>query len=96
MSTHQTAQPPATPSPAAAPSPANAAAAQFKQAHALSRKMIAEVLQIQEPSIGKMEKQIDMYLSMLRSHVEAMGGKLEVTVSLPSGKVTVSSLSEPS
>jgi hypothetical protein len=69
--------------------------AQFKQAHGLSRKMIGEVLQIPEPSLGKMEKQIDMYLSMLRSHIEAMGGKLEVTVTLPAGKIHVSSLAEP-
>jgi hypothetical protein len=61
--------------------------AQFKQAHALLRKMMSEVLQIPEPCIGKMEKQIDLYLSMLRSHIEAMGGKLEVTASLPTGKV---------
>jgi hypothetical protein len=76
--------------------PAAAPQAQFKQAHALSRKMIGEVLQIPEPSIGKMEKQIDMYLSMLRSHIEAMGGTLEVSVNMPSGKVTVTSLSGPS
>jgi hypothetical protein len=68
---------------------------QFLQAHALSRKMIGEVLQIPEPSIIKVEKQLDMYLSMLRSHVEAMGGKLEVTVSLPEGKLQITSLSEP-
>ena len=76
--------------------PAITPQAQFKQAHALSRKMIGEVLQIPEPSIGKMEKQIDMYLSMLRSHIEAMGGTLEVSVTMPSGKVAVTSLSEPS
>ncbi len=68
---------------------------QFKQAHSLSRKMMGEVLQIPEPSLGKMEKQIDMYLSMLRSHIEAMGGKLELTATLPAGKINVTSLSEP-
>lgn len=69
--------------------------AQFKQAHALSRKMIGEVMQIPEPSIGKMEKQIDMYLSMLRSHIEAMGGTFEVSVNMPAGRLNISSLSDP-
>ncbi|WP_234913263.1 DNA-binding protein, partial [Sinorhizobium terangae] len=32
---------------------------------------------------SKIEKQTDMYLSTLRSYVEAVGGKLELTVKLP-------------
>jgi hypothetical protein len=32
----------------------------------------------------KIEKQADMYLSTLRSYVEAVGGKLELVIRLPS------------
>ena len=44
---------------------------------------IATALNIKQPSVSKIEKQADMYLSTLRSYVEAMGGQLELTVKLP-------------
>ncbi|MGR9281444.1 XRE family transcriptional regulator [Rhizobium johnstonii] len=44
---------------------------------------IASALNIKQPSVSKIEKQTDMYLSTLRSYVEAVGGKLELTVKLP-------------
>lgn len=44
---------------------------------------IASALHIKQPSVSKIEKQADMYLSTLRSYVEAIGGKLELVVNLP-------------
>ena len=44
---------------------------------------IASALNIKQPSVSKIEKQADMYLSTLRSYVEAVGGKLELMVKLP-------------
>lgn len=44
---------------------------------------VAAALNIKQPSVSKIEKQADMYLSTLRSYVEAVGGKLELTVKLP-------------
>jgi DNA-binding XRE family transcriptional regulator len=44
---------------------------------------IATALNIKQPSVSKIEKQADMYLSTLRSYVEAVGGKLELIVKLP-------------
>lgn len=44
---------------------------------------IATALNIKQPSVSKIEKQADMYLSTLRSYVEAIGGELELTVKLP-------------
>ncbi|OYX71151.1 MAG: XRE family transcriptional regulator [Rhizobiales bacterium 32-66-11] len=44
---------------------------------------IATALNIKQPSVSKIEKQADMYLSTLRSYVEAVGGKLELMVKLP-------------
>ncbi|RUX29313.1 DNA-binding protein [Mesorhizobium sp. M2A.F.Ca.ET.042.01.1.1] len=44
---------------------------------------IATALKIKQPSVSKIEKQTDMYLSTLRSYVEAVGGTLELTVKLP-------------
>ena len=44
---------------------------------------IATALNIKQPSVSKIEKQADMYLSTLRSYVEAVGGELELVVKLP-------------
>jgi predicted XRE-type DNA-binding protein len=44
---------------------------------------IATILKIKQPSVSKIEKQADMYLSTLRSYVEAIGGELELVVRLP-------------
>ncbi|CDX24437.1 Helix-turn-helix domain protein [Mesorhizobium plurifarium] len=44
---------------------------------------IATALNITQPSVSKIENQADMYLSTLRSYVEAVGGRLELTVKLP-------------
>lgn len=45
---------------------------------------IATALNIKQPSVSKIEKQADMYLSTLRSYVHAIGGELELVVLLPS------------
>jgi DNA-binding XRE family transcriptional regulator len=44
---------------------------------------IAATLKIKQPSVSKIEKQTDMYLSTLRSYVEAIGGELDLVVRLP-------------
>lgn len=43
---------------------------------------IATALNVKRPSVSKIEKQTDMYLSTLRGYVEAIGGKLELVVKL--------------
>jgi regulator of protease activity HflC (stomatin/prohibitin superfamily) len=45
---------------------------------------IAAALNVKQPSVSKIEKQADMYLSTLRSYVEAIGGQLDLVVRLPS------------
>jgi DNA-binding XRE family transcriptional regulator len=46
---------------------------ELRQARGLSQKMLTEVIHVQQPSIAKMEKRTDMYLSTLSSHIQAMG-----------------------
>jgi predicted XRE-type DNA-binding protein len=67
---------------------------ELRQARGLSQKMLAEVLHVQQPSIAKMEKRTDMYLSTLRSHIEAMGGQLEVVARFPDGAIKISNFSD--
>ncbi|MEN2978342.1 XRE family transcriptional regulator [Tistrella bauzanensis] len=44
---------------------------------------IASTLKIKQPSVSKIEKQTDMYLSTLKSYIEAVGGQLDIVVRLP-------------
>ncbi len=67
---------------------------ELRQARGLSQKMLAEVLHVQQPSIAKIEKRTDMYISTLRSHIEAMGGQLEVVAKFPDGTVKISNFSD--
>ena len=67
---------------------------ELRQARGLTQKMLAEVLHVQQPSIAKMEKRTDMYLSTLRSHIEAMGGQLDVVARFPDGAVKISNFSD--
>ena len=57
---------------------------ELRQIAGKAQEDIASALKIKQPSVSKIEKQADMYLSTLRSYVEAIGGKLELTVKLPS------------
>jgi DNA-directed RNA polymerase specialized sigma24 family protein len=55
---------------------------------ARSQEQIADALGIKQPSVHKIERQTDLYLSTLRRFVEAAGGTLELRVELP-GKGTI-------
>jgi transcriptional regulator with XRE-family HTH domain len=44
---------------------------------------VASKLGISQPSVSKIEKQTDMYLSTLRNYVRAIGGDLEFVVKFP-------------
>ena len=60
--------------------------ATLKELRALSGKAqteVARTLGIKQPSVSKIERQTDLYLSTLRSYVEAIGGELELVVKLP-------------
>lgn len=62
---------------------------------ARSQEQIAQSLGIKQPSVVKMERQADLYLSTLRRFVEAAGGKLELRVELPgSGAFTLTGVGD--
>jgi predicted XRE-type DNA-binding protein len=47
---------------------------------------IAEALSIKQPSVSRMERQTDMYLSTLGAYIRAAGGDLQIRVTLPDGR----------
>jgi ribosome-binding protein aMBF1 (putative translation factor) len=62
---------------------------ELRQARGLSQATLAKVLNVQQPSIAKLEHRADMYISTLRSHIEAMGGMLEIVARFPDGSVKI-------
>lgn len=67
---------------------------ELRRARGLSQKTLADILGVQQPAIAKMEKRTDMYLSTLRSHIEAMGGELDIIAHFPDGDVRIHHFAE--
>jgi transcriptional regulator with XRE-family HTH domain len=63
--------------------------AELRRARGLSQKTLAGVLHVDQASISKMERRTDMYISTLRSHIQAMGGELEIVARFPDGTVKI-------
>lgn len=62
---------------------------------ARSQEQIARSLGVKQPSVLKIERQTDLYLSTLRRFVEAAGGTLELRVELPgTGAFTLTGVGE--
>ena len=62
---------------------------QLRNAREMTQTRLAEVLEMDQGNISKLEKRTDMYLSTLRSYVEAMGGTLEIRAVFPDGDVKI-------
>lgn len=67
---------------------------ELRRARGLSQQVPAEALHIQQPSVAKLERRTDMYISPPRSHIEAMGGELEVVARFPDGAVKINNFAE--
>lgn len=62
---------------------------ELRRARGLSQESLAAILNVSQAAISKLEHRTDMYLSSLRSHIQAMGGDLEVVAKFPDGEVRV-------
>lgn len=67
---------------------------ELRQARGLTQKELAEVLGVQQPSVARLEKRADMYLSTLRTHIEALGGELDVVARFPEGSVRITNFAD--
>jgi DNA-binding XRE family transcriptional regulator len=67
---------------------------QLRSARSLTQTNMAQALGVNQSAVSKIEKRTDMYLSTLRSYVEAMGGSLEIQAIFPDGAVRVDILKE--
>jgi transcriptional regulator with XRE-family HTH domain len=71
---------------------------QLREARSLTQVNLAKVLQVNQGAVSRMEKRTDMYVSTLRSYIQAMGGQLQVKAIFPEGEVEIDqfeTLAEP-
>jgi transcriptional regulator with XRE-family HTH domain len=67
---------------------------ELRQARAMTQKALGDALKVNQPAIAKMERRADVYVSNLRSYIEAMGGRLKVIAEFPEGEVAITNFSD--
>jgi transcriptional regulator with XRE-family HTH domain len=68
---------------------------ELRNAKRLTQADMAEMLDVPQSSISRIEQRADMYLSTLRNYVHAVGGVLQIQAVFPDGgTVTISRLGE--
>jgi ribosome-binding protein aMBF1 (putative translation factor) len=59
----------------------------LRQARSQKQATLARKLKVKQAAVSKIESRKDMYVSTLRSLIEAMGGQLEITAKFPGNKL---------
>ena len=67
---------------------------ELRRARAMTQQAIRQALHVKQPAVAKLERRTDMYVSNLRSYVEALGGKLSIVAEFPQGNVTITNFAD--
>ena len=67
---------------------------ELRRARALTQQDLAETLNVNQPAVSKMEQRTDVYISSLRSYIEAVGGKLKIVAEFPEGEVGITNFGQ--
>jgi transcriptional regulator with XRE-family HTH domain len=62
---------------------------ELRTAKQLTQADMAELLNVPQSSISRIEQRADMYLSTLRNYVQAMGGMLQIQAVFPQGGAVI-------
>src|ERR1035437_676942 len=62
---------------------------ELRSAKRLTQADMAEMLDVPQSSISRIEQRADMYLSTLRNYVHALGGVLQIQAVFPEGGTVV-------
>jgi DNA-binding XRE family transcriptional regulator len=62
---------------------------ELRQALHMSQERLADLLGTKQTNVSQIERRTDMYISTLRSYIEAMGGKLDIIACFPEGKIHI-------
>lgn len=62
---------------------------ELRQTRHLTQQDLANILNMNQAALSKMENQSDMRVSTLRKLLEAMGGTLKIVAEFPEGEVVI-------
>jgi hypothetical protein len=62
--------------------------AELRRARKLTQEQLAATMQVSQAQVSRVENQADLYLSTLRTYIEALGGELQIRVAFPGGEWT--------
>lgn len=62
---------------------------ELRNAREMTQTQLAEVLQVSQGAVSKVERRADMYISTLRSYIRSMGGDLQIRAVFPDGDVII-------
>ena len=67
---------------------------ELRRARALTQRDMAKKLKVNQPAVSKLEQRADVYVSSLRSYIEAVGGKLKIVAEFPEGEIAITGFSD--
>jgi transcriptional regulator with XRE-family HTH domain len=67
---------------------------ELREARELTQTQLAQVLQVSQGAVSKVERRTDMYISTLRSYIRAIGGDLQIRAIFPEGEVLINQFEE--
>lgn len=68
--------------------------AELRAARRMTQERVAELLHVGQPSVAKLERRADMYVSTLRDYISATGGELEIIAHYPEGDVRIENFAD--
>ena len=66
---------------------------ELRRVRSLTQRDMAKMLKVNQPAVSKLEQRADMYVSSLRSYVEAVGGQLKIVAEFPEGEIAITDFS---
>ena len=67
---------------------------ELRRAREMTQRDLARTLNVNQPAVSKLEQRADVYVSSLRSYIEAVGGRLRIVAEFPEGEVAITNFSE--
>ena len=67
---------------------------ELRRAREMTQRDLARTLNVNQPAVSKLEQRTDVYVSSLRSYIEAVGGRLRIVAEFPEGEVAITNFSE--
>ena len=67
---------------------------ELRRARVLTQQELADTMRVSQSAIAKLEQRADVYVSSLRSYIEAVGGRLRIVAEFPEGEVAITNFSQ--